>query len=164
MIEEWITLRDAVPEDMQFLGRLYRDSRRREVEPWGWPPEQQKMFLEMQFNAQYGSYRATFPDAADSIICQGNNPIGRVMVSQESASLHLVDIALLEEHRCRGIGGNVIRRLMQQCETNGLTLRLQVLKSNPATRLYQRLGFVESSADSMYIQMEWSPSSTSEEV
>jgi ribosomal protein S18 acetylase RimI-like enzyme len=164
MIEEWITLRDAVPEDMQFLGRLYRDSRRREVEPWGWPPEQQEMFLEMQFNAQYRSYRATFPNAADSIICQANNPIGRVMVGQESASLRLIDIALLQEHRCRGIGGNLIRRLMQQCETNRLTLRLQVLRSNPAIRLYQRLGFVESSADSMYIQMEWIPSSMSEGV
>jgi ribosomal protein S18 acetylase RimI-like enzyme len=160
MIEEQITLRDAVPEDMQFLGRLYRDSRRREVESWGWPPEQQEMFLEMQFHAQYRSYRATFPDAGDNIICQGNSPIGRVMVSQESASLRLIDIALLEEHRCRGIGGNLIRRLMQQCETNRLTLRLQVLQSNPAMRLYKRMGFVESSADSMYIQLEWIPSST----
>jgi hypothetical protein len=38
-----------------------------------------------------------------------------------------------------------------------LTLRLQVLRGNPAIRLYQRLGFVQSGADPMYLQMEWVP-------
>jgi hypothetical protein len=37
-------------------------------------------------------------------------------------------------------------------------LRLQALQGNPAIRLYQRQGFHLTGADSIYIQMEWTPS------
>jgi len=45
--------------------------------------------------------------------------------------------------------------VLQECERQGRALRLQVLQGNRAIRLYQRLGFVQASADPMYAQMEW---------
>jgi ribosomal protein S18 acetylase RimI-like enzyme len=80
-----------------------------------------------------------------------------MLVGQEPAGLHLIDIAVLGEHRNQGIGAALIRELQGECEMQGLTLRLQVLRGNPAIRLYQRLGFVQSGADPMYLQMEWVP-------
>ena len=53
----------------------------------------------------------------------------------------LVDIALLPEHRGKGIGGGLVRQLIQQCDQEKLPLRLQVLRTNPALRLYERLGW-----------------------
>ena len=155
MIESQITLRDAAPEDMQFLGSLYCDTRRPEVSSWGWPAQQQESFLRMQFDAQYRSYKAAFPDAIDSIVCSEGDPVGRLLVRRETASVHLIDIALVEDQRNRGIGSELIRCLLRECELQGRSLRLQVLQGNPAVRLYQRLGFLQSSSDQMYVQMQW---------
>jgi ribosomal protein S18 acetylase RimI-like enzyme len=79
-------------------------------------------------------------------------------VGREAGGMRVIDIAMLEEHRNCGIGGELLRRLQQECEAQGCTLRLQVFHGNPAIRLYERLGFVQSGTDAMYMQMEWLPS------
>jgi len=157
MYEGQITLRDAVPEDLPFLARLYSDTRRQEVAPWGWPPEQQEMFLRMQFDAQRASYRSVYPGATDRIVCLENTAVGRMLVNEDAAGMRLVDIALLAEQRNRGIGTELLCGLLRECETQGRILCLQVLQGNPAIRLYQRLGLRQSGGDSMYAQMEWTP-------
>jgi len=164
MAERQITLREATPEDMEFLARLYFDTRRQEVAAWGWPQQQQEMFLRMQFDAQSRSYRSAFPDAVDQIVCLDGFAVGRMLVGQEPAGMHLIDIALLEEHRNHGIGTQLMRQLLQERKSQGRTLRLQVLQGNPAIRLYQRLGFVQSGADPMYVQMVWTPSQPPERL
>src|SRR5271170_8511180 len=128
MLDSRITLREATPDDAPFLARLYRDTRRQEVAAWGWPPEQQDWFLRMQFDAQRRSYLAAFPDAVDHIICLGDSAVGRVLVERNSALMHLIDIALLEEYRNRGVGTGLLRQLLQECETQGRALLLQVLQ------------------------------------
>jgi ribosomal protein S18 acetylase RimI-like enzyme len=158
MLESQVTLRNSTAEDAEFLARLYSDARRQEVSAWGWPPEQQELFLRMQFDAQSGSYRTAFPDAIDRIVCFEDTAVGRMLVGLEPGGMRLIDIALLEEHRNRGIGTTLIRQLLQECETQGRSLRLHVLQGNPAIHLYRRLGFVQSCADPMYVQMEWTPS------
>lgn len=163
-MESQITLRDATPEDTQFLAFLYGDTRRCEVNAWGLPPEQQELFLRMQFDAQCRSYCVAFPDATDSIVCLEGHAIGRILVDQDSAGKRLIDIALLEEYRNRGIGSNLLRQILQECEMQGRALRLQALQGNPAIRLYQRLGFMQSSADPMYAQLQWLPSGHEERV
>jgi GNAT superfamily N-acetyltransferase len=162
MIESQITLRDAMPADRQFLARLYEDTRRQEISAWGWPTEQQEQFLRTQFDAQYRWYRAGFPDASDRIICAEEAAVGRILTALESGGMRLIDIALLEEHRNRGIGGKLLCQLQQDCTTRGCALCLQVLQGNPAIRLYQRLGFERSGMDPMYVQMEWLPSPDAE--
>lgn len=158
MAERQITLREATPEDMEFLARLYFDTRRQEVAAWGWPLQQQEMFLRMQFDAQFRSYRSAFPDATNHIVCLDGSAVGHMLVGQEPSGTRLIDVALLEEHRNRGIGSGLLRQLLHECESQGRTLRLQVLQGNPAIRLYQRMGFLQSSTDPMYAQMEWTPS------
>ena len=157
MLEGQITLRDATSEDTQFLAHLYSDTRRREIAGWGWPPEQQDAFLRMQFEAQRRSYQLSFPDATDYIICIDGSAVGRMLVGSEATAKRLIDIALLEEHRNSGIGTALLRQLLYSCESEGMTLRLQVLQGNRAIRLYERLGFVQDSADPMYVQMQWIP-------
>ena len=69
-------------------------------------------------------------------------------------SIILVDIALLAEHRKLGIGARLLRELIEQSESAGIPIRLQVLKTNPAQHLYERLGFVMTGEDELYLQME----------
>jgi ribosomal protein S18 acetylase RimI-like enzyme len=160
MQEQRVTLRIATSEDKLFLGGLYFDSRRQEVAAFGWPPAQQEFFLRMQFDAQFRSYQAAFPAATDNIICLDGDPIGRILVDRNSKALHLIDIAILENHRGQGIGTTLIGHLLLECRSQGLPMHLQVLQANPALRLYQRLGFTQTTADPIYIQMLYTPQSS----
>jgi ribosomal protein S18 acetylase RimI-like enzyme len=157
MLAREITSRSVVPEDIHFLGQLFRDTRRQEVSAWGWTPEQQETFLQMQFRVQSQSYRATFPDANDRILYVEDVAAGRLLINRGSQELHLIDIALFEKYRNSGLGTELIHELQRECESELLILRLQVRQGNPAIRLYQRLGFVPTTANPMYLQMEWIP-------
>jgi ribosomal protein S18 acetylase RimI-like enzyme len=152
-----ISLRPFRPDDQEFLFELYASTRLHEIAGFGWPAAQQEMFLRMQFNAQYRSYEAAYGKAEHQIVEQDGKPVGRIMVLWEKDFALLVDIALLQEHRRRGVGGELLRDLIQKCARAGAPLRLQVLKTNPALRLYQRLGFISTGEDQMYIQMERRP-------
>jgi len=152
-----ITVRDATTEDSPFLARLYSDTRRQEISAWGWSAEQQELFLRRQFEAQRRSYEASFSSATDRIVYCDGSAIGRILVGHDPGGMRLIDIALFEEYRNQGIGTDLLQGLLQTCESACIPLHLQVLRGNRAIPLYQRLGFVEASADAMYVQMEWTP-------
>jgi ribosomal protein S18 acetylase RimI-like enzyme len=152
-----IALRSYQEPDRDFLFRLYSSTRAEEIAPFGWPPAQQEAFLRMQFTAQHRWYSMNYEQAEHQIIEQEGVPIGRIMAWRQPPAAVLIDIALLPEHRGKGIGGELIRQLIQQCDQQRLPLRLQVLKGNPALRLYERLGFVRTQEDQIYIHMERLP-------
>ena len=152
-----ISLRPYRADDQEFLFKLYASTRLHEIAGFGWPPAQQEMFLRMQFDAQRRSYEMAYGHAEHQIVEQDGQPIGRMMVSRNEGSRLLVDIALLAEHRSHGIGGELLRELIRECARDRVPLRLQVLKTNPAVRLYERLGFKHTGEDQMYMQMELRP-------
>lgn len=151
------TLRTFSPDQQDFLFALYADTRQQEVSSFGWPAAQQEAFLRMQFNAQQHWYEMAYPEADHQLIMVDARPVGRILVFRESDAYRLVDIALLSEFRGRGIGTQLLRNLIDKSGKEGLPLRLQVLKSNRARHLYQRLGFVETGDDGMYCQMQKKP-------
>jgi len=69
----------------------------------------------------------------------------------------LVDVALLAEHRGRGVGGALMGALLAEAQAACRAVRLHVSRTNPAARLYERLGFVRKGGDEMYAAMEWRP-------
>jgi ribosomal protein S18 acetylase RimI-like enzyme len=150
-------LRPTSEDDRDFLFRLYASTRLDEIAPFAWPAEQQIAFLRMQFNAQQRWYQTAHPGAEYKIIVLESQPIGRMVVLREQASWRLIDISLLPEHRAQGIGGELICSLISESSRAGAALKLQVLNSNPARRLYERLGFVSTAQDQIYTQMELRP-------
>ena len=151
------SLRPAQPEDREFLFKAYASTRLEELAPLGWGPAQQEAFLRMQFNAQQNWYATAYPKSQQQIVMLDEASIGQMIVNREAGAATLVDISLLPEHRGRGIGAALLRDLIEQCGKEGLLLRLQVLKTNPAARLYERLGFRKTGADDLYQQMEKLP-------
>lgn len=111
----------------------------------------------MQFNAQQQWYEATYSTAENHIIEKDHEPIGRMIVQREANTWRLIDISLLPEHRGHGIGGELLGALIRQCGDSGAVLQLQVVNTNPAQRLYSRLGFVKTGEDQIYTQMELRP-------
>ncbi len=152
-----VSLRPARPDDQEFLFRLYATAREPEFAALGWDRAQLDALLRMQFSAQRRWYETAYASAEHCIVIFDDQPIGRIVVHRGADAATLVDISLLPEHRGRGIGGGLIRELMEQCGRERIPLRLQVLKTNPAARLYMRSGFVTTGEDGMYFQMEKQP-------
>jgi ribosomal protein S18 acetylase RimI-like enzyme len=149
-----ITVRPFPPDHQEFLFQLYASTRQHEISAFGWNPAQEEAFLRMQFKAQQQWYETAYAEANHQLIVVDEQPAGRILTWRECDGIRLVDIALLSEYRNRGIGAQLLRDLISKSENERLPMRLQVLKSNPACRLYQRLGFVKTGDDGMYYQME----------
>jgi ribosomal protein S18 acetylase RimI-like enzyme len=62
---------------------------------------------------------------------------------------------VLPEFQNRGIGTTIIQWAIDQAVATQKALRLQVFKINPARRLYERMGFIETGEKETHIQMEW---------
>jgi len=150
-----LTLRPVEKDDEAFLFTLYAAVRREEVAGWGWSEAQQEAFLRMQFNGQQAGYRRAYADASHSIILRDGVAIGRLYVAKRDGALRLVDISILPGHRGSGAGSMLVRDLQAEAEREGLPLRLQVMKANPALRLYERLGFKVIEDAGGYLQMEY---------
>jgi ribosomal protein S18 acetylase RimI-like enzyme len=153
-------LRSSLPDDRDFLFRLYVSTRMEEIRGFGWSAAQQEAFFRMQFNAQQQWYQTTYSTAENQIIEKDHEPIGRMMVQREAGTWRLLDISLLPEHRGQGIGGELIRKLINECGAAGAVLQLQVVNTNPAQRLYERFGFIKIGQDQIYTQMELRPQTT----
>jgi ribosomal protein S18 acetylase RimI-like enzyme len=148
-----VRLAPVRPDDEEFLYRVYASTRATEIAAFGWNSAQQHAFLHMQYSAQKRWYEMAYPDAAHSLIFHDGQPVGRIIVQRNPQVLRLVDIALLAEHRGLGIGTRLLEDLIAEAQTSGLPVELQVMKTNRAGRLYERLGFVRTGEDDMYYQM-----------
>jgi ribosomal protein S18 acetylase RimI-like enzyme len=152
-------LRPVTEQDEELLIRLYATTRADEVAAWGWSAEQQDAFLRMQYHAQKRTYDLIYSDSVYSIIeADQGKPAGRLILSYLDGDTVLTDIALLPEWRNRGIGAAVIAGVLEKAGQDNRAVRLQVLKGNPAARLYERLGFVETGESATHINMKWSQS------
>jgi ribosomal protein S18 acetylase RimI-like enzyme len=145
------------PEDEGFLYRVYASTRAEEIAAFGWNAAQQNAFLHMQYTAQKRWYEMAYPDAEHSLILRDEQPVGRMIVQRSPQALRLVDIALLAEHRGCGTGGKLVDELIAEARRRAVHVELQVMKTNRAARLYERLGFVRTGEDDMYYQMRRNP-------
>jgi ribosomal protein S18 acetylase RimI-like enzyme len=147
-----ISLRLAKAEDTAFLLKLFA-STRDEFRMLITDESQLAALISMQFNFQMQQYRDGYPDGQDDIILLHDEPIGRMFVDEGERVITLVDVAVLPEYRNRGIGRELLHDLLVRAASAKKPVRLHVLKSNPARRLYQRLGFRDVGEDSMYYEM-----------
>jgi ribosomal protein S18 acetylase RimI-like enzyme len=152
-----ITLRPATADDEQFLYNLYCSTRIEEMAAWGWPAEQQEMFLRLQFTAQKRHYEIAFEGSDHSVIERDGAAIGRLLVFRTEQEIRLVDIALLAGHRSGGIGSHLIRGLINEGARSGRPVTLHVGKANRAALLYERLGFSIVDDTGTDFRMEWRP-------
>ena len=126
-----VTTRPATEADRDFLRTLHHACYRRLVEPiWGWDEADQDRRFARSF------------DVAGRVIVEiAGEPIGTLRTSRDGRCLFVDDIEVAPEHQGRGIGSRMLRGVLAEADRKRLAVRLQVLLTNPARRLYQRLGF-----------------------
>jgi len=152
-----VTLRRARPDDLPLLRRVYAGTRQEELAAAGWNNAQRAWFLDMQFDLQARAFAQAYPDAHHEVVLCVGQPVGRLIIDRSSDAIRLVDIALLPDYRSAGIGSELLRRLLDEATGAGKPVVLHVAKSNRASALYQRLGFVVSAWDDVYLEMQWRP-------
>lgn len=150
-----VELKTITKDDESFLYEVYSSTRRKELDSWGWSVEQMQHFLEMQWCAQQISYRQQFPQASHCIITLDNKYIGRLLTEGLPEHYHLIDISILPSSQGNGVGTYLITQLQQKAQKEHKSVILQVLHTNPARNLYERLGFQVVSADEVYLKMKW---------
>jgi GNAT superfamily N-acetyltransferase len=152
-----VALRPAQARDAEVLYRIYASTREEELAPLGWAEATKEAFLRMQFAAQDRYYHETYPRASYDLIMSGDDVLGRLYVHRNAGSMLILDIALLPEHRGRGIGTALLADVLNEAETRGRPVQIHVERFNPAGRLYARLGFRQIADEGVYLLLEWSP-------
>jgi len=119
-----------------------------------WSDAEKAAFLEMQFDAQDRWYRVQYPQATFDVVVVDGEPAGRLYVNRGEAEVRIVDIALLPDHRGRGIGGSLLRTLLAEADAGGKSVTIHVERLNPALRLYESLGFCVAEDKGVYLFLE----------
>lgn len=150
-----INLVQASSADDRFLYDLYAETRTDELHVLDWDDAQRNALMRMQFDAQRRSYRMQYADFEQNIVYLGSEAIGQISKASAEDAILLVDIRITSSHRCQGIGGKLILELQDAAKQQGKKVRLHVLQTSPAARLYHRLGFQVTAERFPYIAMEW---------
>ena len=100
------------------------------TETWGWNEEQQRFLFKQNFENE----------RAKIIVFEGKDA-GFLDVSEKETETVLISIRLLPAFQNKGIGTKIIQDILDESHRKNKTVRLQVLKINPAKTLYNRLGF-----------------------
>lgn len=158
-------LRAEVETDAAFRLALFRTSRGPGWDQLPLPADMLARVMEQQFHAQTQGYRAAYPQARLEIVTMNTEPVGRLATQRDADALHLIDIAVVPERRGQGIGGAILRALMDEAAATGRPVTLHVARDNlAAQRLYHRLGFALAGADETHLTLAWPAGSASTPV
>ncbi len=150
-----ITTAPVGADDAPFLFELFCSTRWDEISSWGLEPKMAEQILHMQWRAQTQAYQQQFPHMKHCIIFADKKKAGRIIVDQTQNEIHVVDISVLPAFRNQGIGTHLLREWQREASETEMPLTLSVYASNPARRLYDRLGFSVSFTDDLYVRMQW---------
>ena len=118
-------------EDFEFLWQVHNLALKDYVtKTWGWDEERQRALFRQNFETE----------RAKIIVFEGRDA-GFLDVSEKENETVLISIRLLPAFQNKGIGTKIIREVLDEARRKNKTVRLRVLKINPAISLYNRLGF-----------------------
>jgi ribosomal protein S18 acetylase RimI-like enzyme len=126
------SLRAVTEDDFAWLWTLKLRTMRGYVEQtWGaWDEGVQDIYFRQAFT----------PSKLRIILVEGRDA-GRLEVERLDRELFLCGIEIAPEFQRQGLGTTIINDLAAEARASRVPFRLQVLKVNPAQKLYQRLGF-----------------------
>jgi ribosomal protein S18 acetylase RimI-like enzyme len=115
--------------------------------------EQLKAFLKMQYQSQRQAYRQQYAHMECFLIVYKEFKVGKFLISKAGQEWVIIDIALLPDYQNQGIGTYLIQQFLKEAALSGASVRLSVLLSNQARRLYERLGFEVIAEHQLYAIM-----------
>jgi len=137
-------LRSALLEDFEFLFALNRATKSDYVaQTWGkWDDD-----------FQYAHFKKAFDPSHYQIVMMEGREVGSLWVDVRSDAVFLAEIQILPAFQNRGLGTTLVQEVIADANRRSLPVELQVLKVNPARRLYERLGFERFGETPTHIRM-----------
>lgn len=124
-------LRPATKSDYDFLYSLKVACLKEYVSAtWGWDEAFQQRHFAKQFDP-----------AKVQIVAVDGRDVGQLSVENRDEELFLSGIYIFPGWQNEGLGTAIIRDVLSEAKDQNRPVALQVLKVNPARRLYERLGF-----------------------
>ena len=106
---------------------------------------------------QRARFDASFEPDEFQVISVGGHDAGFTALRHEPQEVQLFNIMIAPEFQNRGLGASVLRDVLAGARARRVPVRLQVMKVNPARRLYERLGFVVTEETPTHFRMVWKP-------
>jgi GNAT superfamily N-acetyltransferase len=141
-----IAFRPASVEDFDYCAGLYFAAMSPSIDE-----------LKLDRIAHMRSLRARWDFKEVRIITYDGSGIGWLQSRTDGNSLFLAQLFVDEAYRRQGIGTEIMRRLIDEAARNGRGMTLGVVKTNPALRLYERLGFRTTHEDDRKFYMRREP-------
>lgn len=140
-------IRELTPADQPFLWEMLYQSL---YVPKGRAPFERSVTNQPAI-AKYVEGWGRQDDSGFVALTEDYQPVGAVwlrLLKNEEKGFGYVDdktpelgVAVLPEYRGKGVGTNLLSRLIRAIEDSYECISLSVASANPAVRLYQRLGF-----------------------
>lgn len=141
-----IALRQARVEDFDYCATLYFDGMETIIRE-----------LKLDRAAQAAGFREQWDVTQVRIITSGSADVGWLQSRTEDDSLFLGQLFVDGSLQRRGIGTEVMIRLIDEATRARRAMTLGVVKTNPALRLYKRLGFRITGQDDRKFYMRRDP-------
>lgn len=143
-----ISFRPATEADREWLFHLKRATLRTYVEQvfGGWDDADQRQ----RFNS-------AFLPARLRVIRSAEEDVGLLEWEERDDAFFLGRIEILPARQGRGIGRTVLAALAAEADRVGKPVLLQVLRPNPARRLYERMGYRVCGETATHFQMRREP-------
>ncbi len=141
-----VSLRAAVDADFEACRRTY-------FAEMDWVNER----LGLKRDDQESMFRKLWDPAQVCIIQADGVDVGWLQTVVSKSEHMLGQIFVDAPFQRRGIGTEVLRRIIEEASGRGLPVRLAVVKFNPSRRLYERLGFRVTHEDERKVYMSRDP-------
>lgn len=141
-----VSLRAAVDADFEACRRTY-------FAEMDWVNER----MGLKRDDQESMFRKLWDPAQVCIIQADGVDVGWLQTVVSKSEHMLGQIFVDAPFQRRGIGTEVLRRIIEEASGRGLPVRLAVVKFNPSRRLYERLGFRVTHEDDRKVYMSRDP-------
>ena len=136
-------LRPAKTTDYEFLYQLKVACLKEYVAAtWGWDKTYQREHFAAHFD----------PDLIQIVVVNGRD-VGQLSVMDDENGVQISGVYILPEFQNQGLGTTILGDVIEEARKGRQPASLQVLKVNPARRLYERLGFVVVAENETHFQM-----------
>jgi ribosomal protein S18 acetylase RimI-like enzyme len=136
------TLRNARPGDFDYCATLYFAGMEKTLRE-----------LNLSMPAQVANFRQRWEATQVRIITIDGVDVGWLQSTIQNGSLFLAQLFVDRAFQRQGIGTEMMDRLIQEATVAGQDMTLGVVKTNPARRLYERLGFRVTHEDDRKLYM-----------
>lgn len=136
-------LRKAEETDLDFIWRLRVATMKETIsQAYDWDEETQCEYAAESLRGE--------------IVLIQERPVGVLTLVDWGDQMHLVWMAILPEMQGQGFGGELLWHCQRRAIEAGKPITLQVLRNNPAVRLYERFGFKAYAYDGQHrLLMRW---------